>query len=184
MFFINIIKGSFALMVGLLTVFRYTFFRKNICLDYPIERFNMSERFRGRIGLVPNPDEAEDGKKTLCIACGQCERVCPSSCIWIESHKEEGVKGKIVDSWKLDLSLCIYCGLCVEVCPTDALRPLREYEISVYDKDELLWGMDQLLEAEFEPYFVGYSHLTGNVKKRKEGQKAKYRTKNWINADV
>jgi NADH-quinone oxidoreductase subunit I len=171
-------------MVGLMTVFKYTFFRKNTTLDYPIERFNMSERFRGRIGLVPNPEEAEDGKKTLCIACGQCERICPSSSIEIKSHKEEGVKGKIIDSWELQLSSCIYCGLCVEVCPTDALRPLREYEISVYDKNELLWGLDQLLEPEFEPYFIGYSHLTGNIKKRKEGEKAKYRTKNWINADV
>ena len=173
------IKGSYALLVGLLVVFKYTFFRKNVCLDYPIERFNMSERFRGRIGLVPDEE-----KKHKCIDCGQCARICPSSCIVITSHKEEGVKGKIVDTWDLDLTLCIYCGLCVEVCPTKALHTLREYEISVYDKEELKWGIDELLRPVAEPQFIGYSHLTGNIKKRKEGKKVELKMKNWLDGDI
>ncbi len=57
-----------------------------------------------------------------CIACGDCERVCPSEAIKL-THK--GIK--------LDKAKCILCGKCSESCPSEALekigRKMRAEEV-------------------------------------------------------
>jgi formate hydrogenlyase subunit 6/NADH:ubiquinone oxidoreductase subunit I len=51
------------------------------------------------------------------------------------------------------MGLCIYCGLCVEVCNFDALATVPEYEMSVYDKAELVYDIPKLLSRQLEPEF-------------------------------
>jgi pyruvate formate lyase activating enzyme len=47
----------------------------------------------------------------LCLACGGCERACPS-----------GAHALVEDGHRLDRSLCRRCFLCADACPTPALE--------------------------------------------------------------
>lgn len=145
----RIISGFWWLVVGILVVFKHLFFRRATTIQFPKQRMEMWPRFRGRIGMIPG----DNGAKHKCTGCGQCVRICPAACIFLDTHKEEGVKGLIVDRYGIDLGLCIYCAFCVEICPFGALRTVTDYEISVYDKNELMWEMDRLLEPRRVPRF-------------------------------
>ncbi len=46
-----------------------------------------------------------------CIACGQCEPVCPVDCI---SEKDNGKR-------VIDTDECIDCGACASTCPVDCI---------------------------------------------------------------
>ncbi|MBQ7180140.1 MAG: nitroreductase family protein [Bacteroidaceae bacterium] len=75
----------------------------------------------------------------LCIHCGHCVRVCPSSVL----RQEDGA-GQVSAP---DQSACIRCGHCVDVCPKDALRhsafpPERIH----YVNTDLLPSPESLLE--------------------------------------
>jgi NADH-quinone oxidoreductase subunit I len=143
----RLVKGTWWLFVGMVTTTKH-FLRRAITVQYPKERFEQWPRFRGRVAMVPGDD---GGHK--CTACAQCIRVCPAACITLERHKEEDVKGFVVDGYVIDMGLCIYCGLCVEVCNFDALATVPEYEMSVYDKAELVYDIPKLLSRQLEPEF-------------------------------
>jgi len=129
-----------ALTVGLLTTLKH-FFRRSVTLQYPDEKWTPPERFRGRhIHLTD-----EEGKP-LCIACGLCEKVCPSNCITVESEKNPDGPGKIVTDYRINFLRCCFCGLCVEVCPKDAIVMGHEYEMASEDKESLIMNLDQLLD--------------------------------------
>ncbi len=143
----RVVAGVWWLVVGLITTGKHLF-KRAITVQYPRERFEQWPRFRGRLAMVAGDD---GGHK--CTACGQCIRVCPAACITLERHKEEGVKGFLVDRYAVDLGLCIYCGLCVEACNFGALEMVAAYEFSTYDKGELLHDIPQLLARQLEPEF-------------------------------
>jgi formate hydrogenlyase subunit 6/NADH:ubiquinone oxidoreductase subunit I len=67
-----------------------------------------------------------------CTGCKECERVCPTHCILVET--EPGAdKAKIwVTTFDVDFSKCIFCGLCVEVCAPQSLVHTKQYEGAVY----------------------------------------------------
>jgi formate hydrogenlyase subunit 6/NADH:ubiquinone oxidoreductase subunit I len=39
---------------------------------------------------------------------------------------------------------CMFCGLCAQVCPVDAITMSREYELSVQDRDGLVYTKIEL----------------------------------------
>jgi NADH-quinone oxidoreductase subunit I len=125
----RIVKGTWWLLVGMVTTTKH-FLRRAVTVQYPKERF---------------------GHK--CTACAQCIRVCPAACITLVRHKEEGVKGFVVDGYVIDIGLCIYCGLCVEACNFGALEMIPEYEMSAYDKSEFIYDIPKLLARQLEPEF-------------------------------
>ncbi len=143
----RVIKGTWWLLVGMATTTKHLL-RRAVTVQYPKERFEQWPRFRGRVALVRGDD---GGHK--CTACAQCIRVCPAACIALERHKEEGVKGFVLDGYVIDIGLCIYCGMCVEACNFGALEMITEYEISVYDKAELIYDIPKLLARQLEPEF-------------------------------
>lgn len=75
-----------------------------------------------------------------CVACRICVEVCPNACIHIESEKTETGK-KYVSSYEMDASTCLFCGHCVEACPTRTLCHTKEYELSVFSKEEMRYRM-------------------------------------------
>jgi formate hydrogenlyase subunit 6/NADH:ubiquinone oxidoreductase subunit I len=101
------------LLKGMAVTIRHLFSR-NVVIEYPDERQDLSPRTRGVIAL----------KEENCTVCMLCARECPDWCIYIDSHKEtlppkrEGGrqrKRNVLDRFAIDYALCMYCGICVEV---------------------------------------------------------------------
>ncbi|NNG45780.1 MAG: NADH-quinone oxidoreductase subunit I [Deltaproteobacteria bacterium] len=101
--------------------------RETITLQYPEERWEPSERFRGFL---------YNDIKT-CTSCTMCVRVCPVDCISLESVRGADKK-MVLASYDIDIGRCMYCGLCVEVCPPKSLVHTSGYEKASTDRGELI----------------------------------------------
>ena len=60
---------------------------------------------------------ALQGERRACIACGQCEEVCPARIMPHMIHKHL-YREQIEEAEELGVDLCIGCGLCSYVCPS------------------------------------------------------------------
>lgn len=122
--------------------------RKNVTLQYPHEKPELSKAYRSLISLVQF-DELETHD---CVACMQCVKICPSFCIEIEGGKVEGIKRMRASKFEVDFALCSLCGLCLDVCPTDTLEYSKLYDEADGRRD---WVFD-LLDPfrDFEDEFV------------------------------
>ncbi len=76
--------------------------------------------------------QEEDGSDR-CVACLQCERVCPSQVIAIERKRNPEGKGFVLERFDLDFANCMHCANCVEACPVSAIVTVGEFEHAVYD---------------------------------------------------
>jgi NADH-quinone oxidoreductase chain I len=101
--------------------------RETITLQYPEERWEPSERFRGFL--------YNDIKK--CTSCTMCVRICPVDCISLESVRGADKK-MVLASYDINIGRCMYCGLCVEVCPPKSLVHTSGYEMASVDRGELI----------------------------------------------
>ncbi|MGB0588228.1 MAG: NuoI/complex I 23 kDa subunit family protein [Myxococcota bacterium] len=147
----NLITGLLSLLTGmsvtLKTMFR-TLGGNAVTLQYPHEKPELSPNFRSAIKLI-RFDETDSHD---CVACLQCEKICPSFCIKIEGGKIEGIKKKRATKFTMDFALCSLCGLCLDVCPTTTLEYSKLYDDASYSRD---WNFDLLEEfTEFEPTFI------------------------------
>jgi NADH-quinone oxidoreductase subunit I len=114
-------------------------FAPKITIQYPDEKREMAPRFRGLPSLRSDPETGE----ALCVACGLCARICPTSCL--EMHvipSEEG--DRELGEFILRSGRCMFCGLCAQVCPVDAITMSGEYELSVLDRDGLVYTKTEL----------------------------------------
>lgn len=122
---------SMALLKGLALTLKH-FFRRPVTLQYPEEKRPVPSRFRGRPALVFNPDGLP-----RCVACGLCEKICPSLCITVVPKTgSDGVRA--LAEYTLDLNRCSFCGLCVEACPIVAIEMSHEYEMAARSRRELV----------------------------------------------
>jgi len=113
--------------------------KPNVTIEYPDEKRSMAPRYRGLPALRADPDTG----KALCVACGLCARICPTSCL--EMHvipSEEG--DRELGEFILRAGRCMFCGLCSQVCPVDAITMSGEYELSVTDRDGLIYTKTEL----------------------------------------
>lgn len=119
---------------GLGVTFR-NLLRRNVTLQYPEVKPEISPRFRGQL----------DFNQDTCIACSLCVKACPSKVLSLESSPPvPGKKGRVLEKYGMDLTYCMYCGLCVEACPTDALKMLPEYAYSCRTRDYLVYTKERL----------------------------------------
>ena len=99
----------------------------------------MAPRFRGLPSLRTDPETGE----ALCVACGLCARICPTSCL--EMHVVPSEEGdRELGEFILRAGRCMFCGLCAQVCPVDAITMSQEYELSVLDRDGLIYTKTEL----------------------------------------
>ena len=125
------------LVTGFLTTLRHVF-RKPITIQYPEERREPSERFRGLHALRRYPETGEE----RCISCCLCAKICPTQCIRLVAT---GEAEKVLDVYDIDLGHCLFCGLCAEVCPEEAIVLTRRYEASYFEKERTILHKSDLL---------------------------------------
>jgi NADH-quinone oxidoreductase subunit I len=114
-------------------------FRKRDTVQYPEERPYLPPRWRGRIVLTRDPDGAE-----RCVACNLCAAACPVDCIALQ--KTEDDTGRWYPEWfRINFSRCIFCGFCEEACPTYAIQLIPDFEMSEYDRRNLVYEKEHLL---------------------------------------
>lgn len=109
---------------------------KHVTIQYPEERRDYSDRFRGMHYI-----KATNGVEN-CTACMLCPTVCPAECIHIEAG-ERADKEKYPIKFEIDVLRCCFCGMCEEACPKDAIKLSTIYEMSqqnrqVYEKPYLM----------------------------------------------
>jgi NADH-quinone oxidoreductase subunit I len=90
--------------------------------------------------------------KEKCVACYLCASACPSDCIYIVATDDPrppaervGVDERYAQVYNIDYGRCIFCGFCVEACPKDAITHGYNFELSVYNRADLLKTKDDLL---------------------------------------
>lgn len=127
-------SGFLSLLKGMGLTMRY--FRDPstvVTQQYPENRdsLQMFSRFRGHLVLITN-----DQGQHQCVACGLCEKACPNGTISV--HTTRDISGrKILGRYIYRLSQCTLCNLCVEACPYGAIEMGHNYELAVYDRDDL-----------------------------------------------
>jgi len=134
------ITGFFTLTKGMDITIKYFFNPKSaITQQYPENRetLQMFDRFRGHLHMPHD----ENGNNA-CTACGICEKACPNGTISVLATKDIAGK-KVLGQYIYRLSQCTFCGLCVEACPFGAITLGKDFELAVYDRDELTWVLNQ-----------------------------------------
>ena len=111
-------------------------FRPHTTWEYPKEREELPERFRGVIRVHIDK----------CICCMLCARACPAECFHIESEKAgEDDKRKLKPKvFELNIDRCIFCGLCIDPCPTGAVYHSHDFELASYDRGDFTLDMETL----------------------------------------
>ncbi len=128
------------LFQGMSVTFRYQDPKEVYTEQYPLERPQVAERYRGLPRLNVNPDTGE----TLCIACDLCALACPEHLIVVKSERNPQTRRKEVTSWTVDVSRCMFCGLCEESCSTDCLELSQDFEFAVYDRGQFILDQKRL----------------------------------------
>ena len=52
--------------------------------------------------------------------------------------------------YRINLAQCIFCGYCEIACPFDAITMGHDYELSDYDRDDLIFTKEMLLAEPLE----------------------------------
>jgi NADH-quinone oxidoreductase subunit I len=135
---------------GLMTTFGR--FREHpVTVQYPEEKTPVYPRFRGRHKL----HRFEDSGLEKCVGCSLCAAACPSDCIRVvaaENTPENRVSPgeRYAAVYEINLSRCIFCGYCEVACPFDAITMGHDYELSDYDRTDLIFTKEMLLAEPLE----------------------------------
>lgn len=128
----------FDLLRGIGLVFLHLF-RRKVTIQYPEQKAYLPPRWRGRIILSRDPDGGE-----RCVACHLCAVVCPVDCIALQATEDEHGR-RYPEFFRINFSRCIFCGLCEEACPTYAIQLTPDYEMSEYNRQNLVYEKEDLL---------------------------------------
>ncbi len=97
----------------------------------------MMDRFRGHLVMVH-----DENNKHRCTACGICEKACPNGTISVLPTKDLAGR-KVLGRYLYRLAQCTLCNLCVESCPYRAISMGREFELAVYDRQQLTFILNK-----------------------------------------
>ena len=122
-------------------------------IEYPEEKTPVYPRFRapGRHRL----HRFEDTGLEKCVGCSLCAAACPVDCIRVvaaENTPEHRVSAgeRYAAVYEINLSRCIFCGYCELACPFDAITMGHDYELSDYQRSDLIFTKEMLLEEPLE----------------------------------
>jgi NADH-quinone oxidoreductase subunit I len=108
-------------------------------------------RFRGRHKL----HRFEDTGLEKCVGCSLCAAACPADCIRVvaaENTPEQRVSAgeRYAAVYEINMSRCIFCGYCEVACPFDAITMGHDFELSDYNRDDLIFTKEMLLAEPLE----------------------------------
>jgi NADH-quinone oxidoreductase subunit I len=132
------------------TVFLHAF-RPRVTVQYPEEKPRIPPRWRGRIVLTRDPDGGE-----RCVACYLCAVACPVDCIALQATQDESGR-RYPEFFRINFSRCIFCGYCEEACPTYAIQLTNDFEMSEYERHNLVYEKEHLLISG-EGKYPGYNY--------------------------
>lgn len=135
----------------------------HVVSEYPEAPARRYPRFRGRLTLLK-----DDQGEIKCICCMACVRVCPTNAISIDAGKKDGRKTKVPIRYDFDMERCVFCGFCVESCQFDAIRLNDQFELAVYNREDMAMGMEGRFQNIFEPSPVARFSVAEDA--GKEGQ--------------
>ena len=135
-----------ATMKGLATTFM-RLFEKPVTLEYPEQKTPVYPRFRGRHKL----HRFEDTGLEKCVGCSLCAAACPADCIRVvaaENTPDNQVSAgeRYAAVYEINMSRCIFCGYCEMACPFDAITMQHDYELSDYERTDLIFTKEMLLQ--------------------------------------
>ena len=137
LYFPSIFKGM-AITIG---HFFRTMGGKRVTMQYPEERWEVKDNYRGAPVLVK-----DDEGRPKCVACSLCEYVCPPKAIYIVPG--ELPQGNVVERgpavFNINMLRCIFCGLCEEACPEEAIFMSKEFELWGESRAELIHDKETL----------------------------------------
>ena len=120
-------------------------------VQYPEQKIPVYPRFRGRHRL----HTFEDSGLEKCVGCSLCAAACPADCIRVVA--EENTPDNRVSAgeryariYEINLSRCIFCGYCEIACPFDAITMGHDFEMSDYNRSDLIFTKEMLLAEPFE----------------------------------
>jgi NADH-quinone oxidoreductase subunit I len=120
------------------TIFLHMF-RRRVTIQYPEQKPYIPPRWRGRIILSRDPDGGE-----RCVACYLCAVACPVDCISLQATEDESGR-RYPEFFRINFSRCIFCGYCEEACPTYAIQLTTDFEMSEYERQNLVYEKEDLL---------------------------------------
>ena len=120
-------------------------------IQYPEEKVAVYPRFRGRHRL----HRFEDTGLEKCVGCSLCAAACPADCIRVvaaENTPENRISAgeRYAAVYEINLSRCIFCGYCEVACPFDAITMGNDFELSDYNRSDLIFTKEMLLAEPFE----------------------------------
>jgi len=133
----NIFISILELIRGLSVTLRHLFI-KSVTLQYPRQRWQVADRYRGLERLTID----EEGKER-CVGCCLCAQMCPSKAIKIVTDEGQDYNKEVI-SFEINIARCIFCGLCVEACPKGALKMSGEYELACYNRQGMIYTKELL----------------------------------------
>lgn len=141
-------------------------FHKRETVQYPDEKPDLAPRYRGRIILSRDPDGNE-----RCVACYLCAVACPVDCIALQATEDE--HGRRYPEWfRINFSRCIYCGFCEDACPTYAIQLTPDFEMSEYDRNNMVYEKNDLTisgEGKYHGYHF-YKVAGVSIKNKDKGE--------------
>ena len=98
----------------------------------------------------PAPLHLHENGLEKCVGCSLCAAACPADCIRVvaaENTAENRVSAgeRYARIYEINMSRCIFCGYCELACPFDAITLGNDFEISEYNRDDLIYTKDMLL---------------------------------------
>ncbi len=135
---------------GLRTTFK-KFREKPQTIQYPEQKVPVYPRFRGRHKL----HRFEDTGLEKCVGCSLCAAACPADCIRVvaaENTPDRRVSAgeRYAAVYEINLARCIFCGYCEVACPFDAITMGNDYKMSDYDRSDLIFTKEMLLDEPLE----------------------------------
>jgi NADH-quinone oxidoreductase subunit I len=135
---------------GLMTTFG-RFRERPVTVEYPEQKTPVYPRFRGRHKL----HRFEDTGLEKCVGCSLCAAACPADCIRVvaaENTSEHRVSAgeRYAEIYEINMTRCIFCGYCEIACPFDAITMGHDYELSDFERSDLIFTKEMLLAEPLE----------------------------------